>query len=55
MANITISNLQLAELEYEELSDLELEVVAGGREKERHVEVGYSQHEGIHASVGFTF
>jgi hypothetical protein len=31
MANITISNLQLAELEYEELSDLEIEAVVGGK------------------------
>jgi hypothetical protein len=53
MANITISNLQVAELEYEELSDLELEVVVGG--KERHAEVGYSQGEGFHVSVGLSF
>jgi hypothetical protein len=31
MANITISNLQVAELEYEELSDLEIEAVVGGK------------------------
>jgi bacteriocin-like protein len=31
MANITISDLQVAELEYEELSDLELEAVVGGK------------------------
>jgi hypothetical protein len=34
MANITISNLQVAELEYEELSDLEIEAVVGGKVKE---------------------
>lgn len=31
MANIIISDLQSAELEYEELSDLELEAVIGGK------------------------
>lgn len=40
MANITISELHPAELEYEELSDAELEYVVGGRtHKVKHREV----------------
>jgi hypothetical protein len=53
MANITISDLQVAELEYAELSDLELEVVVGG--KEGKVEAGYSQEQGVYASASLTF
>jgi hypothetical protein len=53
MANITIYELHPSELEYAELSDLELEVVVGG--KERHADVGYSQEQGFHVSVGISF
>jgi hypothetical protein len=39
MANITISELHPADLEYEELSDAELEYVVGaGKHKVKHVE-----------------
>ena len=38
MANITISDLQVAELEYEELSDLEIEAVVGGKVHETTIE-----------------
>ena len=55
MANITISNLEPAELEYTELSDLELEAVVGGKEAEPYLEVGYSQEKGFNATVGIKF
>jgi len=39
MANITISDLQSAELEYEELSDLELEAVIGGKRHREKIDL----------------
>jgi hypothetical protein len=53
MANITISNLNPVEVEFSELSDLELEVVMGG--KERYAEAGYNQKEGAYVKVGIKF
>jgi bacteriocin-like protein len=39
MANIIISDLQAAELEYEELSDLELEAVIGGKREKTKIDL----------------
>jgi bacteriocin-like protein len=39
MANIIISDLQSAELEYEELSDLELEAVIGGKRETTKIDL----------------
>ncbi|MEA5564979.1 MULTISPECIES: hypothetical protein [unclassified Anabaena] len=54
MANITISDLQPVELEYAELSDLELEIIMGGK-GEVSVSGGYSEDKGAYVEAKVTF
>lgn len=54
MANIIISNLNPVEVEFSELSDLELEIVMGGK-GEVYAEGGYNQKDGAYVKAGVRF
>lgn len=54
MANITISDLQPIEVEFAELSDLELEAIMGGK-GEVSVSGGYSEEKGAYVEAKVTF
>ncbi|WP_196524175.1 hypothetical protein [Nostoc commune] len=55
MANIAISDLNRVEVEFAELSDLELEVVMGGsKSRDVSFEAGYSEKNGANVAGKLT-